>query len=236
MKKLFLTAILACAPFASFAEELNFNGTILTLSETAEKKVEQDRVRATLRIQSEGLTTQFVQDKVNRAMQKAVKESKSYSSIETSTGRYNVHQVWNGKKERYDKWKAAQTLIVDSEKKDDILKLAATLQNAGFVMDGLSYYLSREKEASYKNELIKKAMVMVKDRAQMLAESLGEDGYKVKKVNIGGRTYRDQPVHRMAKMEMLSMSADAGAAAPVVEGSDERISVSVNVTVLVGEE
>lgn len=67
------------------------SGTFVTLSSSEKRKVEQDLLVASLRIELNNNDTRKVQDDINKAMQKAIGIAKSEASIKISTGNYQVY-------------------------------------------------------------------------------------------------------------------------------------------------
>lgn len=237
MKKfLFLCFAATLLPSITFAKDAGYynlieSKTVLNLSESAEKEVEQDRIRATLRIQKEARENYTVQNTINEGMQEAVSIAKKYDKVKISTGRYNIKERYNSKMRTNDGWKGSQSLILDSAEKEDILELVQKLQTLGFNMSGMNYYLSRDKAGSYRTELINEAIKRVQNRAASVAKQLGAKHWHIGSVDVSGGN-RPSPVrHHTGSMEMV-MSDSKSIAAPVVEGTEERVSVNIRVAVI----
>lgn len=210
--------------------ELIEHKTILNLSESAEKEVDQDRIRATLRISHESKDNLAVQDTINKAMQNAVEMAKRYKNVKVSTGRYNVHERYNNKLRINDGWKGSQEIVLDSENKDDILKIAQKLQKDGFNMSNIGYYLSREKAASYRTELINEALKRVQSRAKSVASQLNAKHWHIGSIDVSSNNARS--MQKNYSRESLLMSEGADVAQPVVEGTDERVKLTIRVVVI----
>lgn len=206
--------------------------TKLHLTESAEKEVEQDRFKATLRFEKEGTYTHEIQDEVNRAMQKAVSSAKKVKELKVSTGRYNVNQVWDHKERKNVGYKASQQLILDTTDKTELLELAGELQSQGFLMENLTPYLSRQKQASYRTELIQEALARVQDRAQQIAKTMNKSGVHLSEVMVDSQnTVAPRPMFMARGMAMESAMMDK-AAAPVVEADDQLVKINISVVVL----
>lgn len=237
MKKLLATLLLSSLiPTSANAVDGDYyefieRKTILNLSETAEKEVEQDRIRATLRIQEEARENTMVQNRINKAMQEGVEIAKKYNTIKVSTGRYNVNERYNNKLRTNDGWKGSQEIILDSENKDDILELVQKLQKQGFNMSGMSYYLSRDKAASYRTELINEALKRVQDRAASVSKQLGAKHWHIGSVDVSGSNNARPMMRTMGAMKM-SLNESADMVAPVVESGEDRVNVSIRVAVV----
>ena len=237
MKKLLSTlALLSVLPLSANAADGDYyefikRKTILNLSETAEKEVEQDRIRATLRIEEEARESAMVQNRINKAMQEGVETAKKYKNIKVSTGRYNVNERYNSKLRTNDGWKGAQEIILDSDNKEDILELVQKLQKSGFNMSGMSYYLSREKAASYRTELINEALKRVQDRAASVSKQLGAKHWHVGSVDVSGSNNARPMMRTMGTMKM-SLNESTSMAAPVVESGEDTVNVTIRVAVV----
>ncbi|MFT7432587.1 MAG: putative secreted protein [Alphaproteobacteria bacterium] len=206
------------------------NKTVLNLSESAEKEVEQDRIKATLRIEEESKINTTLQNRINEKMTYAVSIAKKYTDVKVSTGAYRVNQRWNAALKKNDGWTGSQEIILDSANKELILDVAQKLQAQGFNISGINYYLSREKAASFRTALINEALKRVQDRAKSVATQLGASTFHIGSIDVSNQQVtRPQMRHNMiSEMAMDSKSM----AAPVVEGSEERVAVSIRVAVI----
>ena len=209
--------------------ELIENKTVLNLSESAEKDVEQDRIKAILRITKEAKETTQVQNFINKQMQKAVTSAKSLDDIKVSTGTYRVNKKYDHRLKKNNGWTGSQEIILDSKNKKSIFKIVQSLQKNGFVMSKMNYYLSRNKAASFRTELIKEALQRVQDRAKSIAEQLGAKHHHIGSINVSNqRNTRPNNRNHM----MLSKGIESSMAAPAIEGSEERVSISISVAVI----
>tara|TARA_R110000868_G_scaffold218576_2_gene469261 strand:- start:180394 stop:181122 length:729 start_codon:yes stop_codon:yes gene_type:complete len=204
--------------------------TVLELSESAEKEVEQDRIKAVLRITKDATEATDVQNHINKNMQSAVDLAKKFTDIKVSTGSYRVNQKYDSKLRRNVGWSGSQEIILDTKNKESIYKVVEKLQKDGFAMSAMNYYLSREKAASYRTELIKEALQRVQERSQSIAEQLKAKKHHIGSINVSNQN-QPQQNFRHETMMLKTMNADA-MAAPVVESADERVSISINVSVI----
>jgi predicted secreted protein len=237
MKKYLFTLALTCLiPTLTYAKDAGYyelieNKTILNLSESAEKKVEQDRIRATLRFNHEAKDNQIVQNKINKAMQDAVNMAKKYRTVKVSTGRYNIHERYNNKLRVNEGWKGSQEIVLDSKNKDDLLKIVQNLQKNEFNMSNMNYYLSREKAASYRTELINEALKRVQQSAKSIATQLNAKHWHIGSIDVSSNNKSPSSHRNIAHMEM-AMVKSADVAKPTVESSDERVNVTIRVAVI----
>jgi predicted secreted protein len=214
--------------------------TILNLSATETQKVPQDLLVASLRMEVDGDDLVTVQSKVNLAMQNALERAKKEADLKVTTGGYSVYP-YDPTPPRPDgtqnpdklpqRWRAQQTLEMQSLKPDVLLKVAGELQGKGFAMNNLGYTLSPEKYESVQDDLMVKALSKLEAKAGLASKSLKKSKYEMLDVNLssGG------PVHPMyARAEMMAM--DSGMAKstpmPVVAAGETDVSLTVSARVL----
>lgn len=215
--------------------------TVLSLSASEQMSVAQDRVSATLSIHNEGKEPAAVQEFINQKMREAIKKAENTSGVKVSTGGYQVYRNYyepnpsvNGGKERPFRWVGEQSLILDSANSEALLKLTGEIQKMGFATQGLSYYLSREKAESLRDELAARALETLKVRANAIAKQLGMGKTQFAQVNIGGG---DSPVFygKAMRMEAMAMADGAESTPPVAKAGETDVSVSVQALVIVSE-
>lgn len=202
--------------------------TIVTFQESVQREVLQDAFKATLRFEITGKDVVNLQNQVNIKMQAAVKIAKEAKELEVSTGNYSVNKKWNRELKKHDGYQAQQTLILDSKNKEILLKTAQKLQDLGLIMNNLQSYLTVEKRATYRNELIEEALNRVKSRSQVIAKNLEKSEINIAKININPNNYRP---YFARSVQTLSMSKDVEMAKPVLEPAKQDVSVNISVTV-----
>ena len=241
MRILLIFAFLLTVPTLAQAQykdpvfELEKSDSLLHISATERREVDQDLLIATLRIEVEDRSNKVVQNDVNKAMKAALDLAKGYKDVKAITRGYNVHQYdRNGNKRDRARdmiWKGSQSVQLKSKNADDLLELAGKIQGAGFLMSGLSYTLSPEVAAQVQDEMLEAALKKLSARANRAAKALGKKTAELKEINTQGNYNPVQPVyHRGAKMEMMAMSADM--AAPVASPVETTITMNVNAKAL----
>lgn len=210
--------------------KLNENQSLLHISATEQRDVDQDLLIATLRIESENKDNKIVQNEVNTAMAKALELSKGYSDVKAITRTYNVHSYDRnaGKRDMAPDtvWKAQQSVELKSKNAEQLLELAGKIQGAGFVMAGLDYTLSPELAAQIQDEMLEAALEKLQTRADRAAKALGKSTAELKEINTNGN-YVPQPKVMHARMEMAAMASDA-MAAPVASPGETTITMNVD--------
>jgi len=241
MRILMLFALLLTLPNLAHAQykdpvfELDSDASLLHISATETREVDQDLLIANLRIEVENADNKAVQNDINKGMKAALDLAKGYKDVKAITRGYNVHQYDKngGKRDRPRNmvWKGSQSVQLKSKNSEALLELAGKIQGAGFLMNGLSYTLSPEVAAQIQDEMLEAALTKLTSRAQRAAKAMGKSNAELKEINTQGNYNPVQPVyHRGAKMEMMAMSADM--AAPVASPGETTITLNVNAKAL----
>lgn len=246
MKKFILPATLAltllCAP-AVFAEDVKVKetaGTTVTLSASDQKKVSQDLLVASLRIEVDNKDSRKVQDDINKAMKAALDLAKAEASIKVSTGSYYVYSydpnpsptpLSNAEMKKRNVWKGSQTIDLKSKDAEKILDLLGKIQDMGFVMNGLNYTLSPELAEAQKDELLAGALKKIQDKAALVTKILGRSGYEIADLTIDN-SYMPQPPVAMMSMARGGRMEKADMAAPVAAPSEEDVTLSVSARIV----
>lgn len=214
--------------------------TVLNLSATETQKVPQDLLVGSLRIQVDGDDLAEVQGKVNMAMQDGLALARKEADVKVTTGGYSVYpydptpRKPDGQPDPDklpERWRAQQTIELQSLKPDVLLKLVGELQGKGFAMNNLGYTLSPEKYESVQDDLLVKALAKLEGKAALAAKSLKKENYEMLDVhlNSGGPVYP-------AMYARAEMAMDAGMAksmpAPVVAAGETDVSLNVSARVL----
>lgn len=212
--------------------------TILNISATERMQVPQDLLQASLRIEKESADPKAVQAAINEAMLRAVETTKQVSTVDVSTGQYYVYQydpnpqpnpMKTGQKPML-KWRGSQTIDLQSTSADDLIKLAGTLQEAGLIMNNLSYTLSPEKADEAKDSLMEAALAKVKARAERAAKAMGKNRTDLVEVSVDAA---DNPIH--PPMMMRAMAIDGAmekSAAPTAEPGETEITLTISARAL----
>lgn len=214
---------------------LNNDESLLHISATERREVDQDLLIATLRVEVEDKSNKKVQNDINTAMKKALDEAKKYKDVKAITRSYNIHQYDRngGRKDRARDmvWKGSQSVQLKSKNAEELLELAGKIQGAGFLMNGLSYTLSPEVAAQVQDEMLEAALQKLNARATRAAKALGKKNAELKEINTNGN-YTPRPQMYARGMEMMAMSADSKMAAPVASPGETTITMNVSAKAL----
>ncbi|MBI1364165.1 MAG: DUF541 domain-containing protein [Proteobacteria bacterium] len=228
---LLATCALLAAPQA-FAQDrdnplLPVDVTVVSLTESASRKVAQDRISTSLRVEDRGGDPASLQGRVNDKMSRALSLARRYNKVDVSTGGYSIYRISSN--DEPPQWQASQSIELDSADATVLLNLAGELQKLGFLSSGMTYYLSREKAASLTDDLLEEALKKLMERAQRMGQVLGKTNVQIAEVSYGNGGYVPRPM-MMKGMAMESARASF-AAAPVADGSDQSVDVNINATV-----
>lgn len=235
---------LCASPVMSFAQETKpaavastttSAATVVTLSASDQKKVVQDLLVASLRIELDNKDARTLQDDINKAMKTALDTVKAEPAIKVNTGGYYVYNydpnptppkpLTTEEMKKRQVWKGSQALELKSKDAPKLLEMLGKLQDTGFVMSGLNYTLSPELAESQKDELLVGALKKIQDKAALVAKAMGKSGYDIVELNIDNSYIpQPQPVMMMARGGM----AKAEMAAPVAAPSEDDVTLNVS--------
>ena len=252
MRKILLCGLMAFGlsfPVTTMAQDtktildLPAGHTILNVSASEQREVEQDLLVANLRYQAENKDPKALQNDINDIMKKAVEKAKKTKDVKVSTQQYYVHQYdpprprpkpgqtfTEEDAKKFRTWRGQQGLQLKSKSADELLELTGELQKMGLIMNGLNYTLTPEKMEETRDDLMEAALEKIKDKAGRTAKVLGKSTVQIREINVDtGGNYHPQPM-------MRTMAAPGGAAmemaAPVATPGESNISMSVSARVV----
>ena len=232
--KLLTTPVLALcvAIFAlpASAQDINLlpeGQTLITLAVTERVSVEQDTLIATLRIERQNRNAQTLQREINAAMEQALNESETVTSVKVSTGYYSVYQTntapQGGRPDQV--WQGSQSITLEGKDAQSLLELAGEIQGMGFVMNNLSYTLSTERADEVRDGLMESAISRARANAERAAAAMGKTEVDIATLDIDAALGYSQPVMMARGMAMDSMEK----ASPVAEAGESEVSLTVRI-------
>jgi uncharacterized protein len=227
-----LLALAACdnAKAQTVQRTLPDDATLLTLSESAEREVTPDTMRARLMAQATSESAATAQASVNTAMARALNRAKALG-LEVETGSYNTYQeapprpqnLPAGAKPPAPQWRAQQSLILTSKDDAKLLEATGALQAEGLALQELGYMLSREQQRGQQDDMFAEALQRLAARAEKAAVALGMRFEGWARVGLNGGM-----VQRPVMMKAMGMAARADAAPPVAAAGEQTVSVTVD--------
>jgi predicted secreted protein len=197
--------------------------TLLRLSETAEKLVRRDRLRAELRVEVTGGNARTVQDEINRRMAAALERVRVVPTVKGETG---AHGIWEERPQNAPpRWRAMQAVILTGRESAELLQLVGDLQGDGLLLGSLQHELTPDAARTVEDELTQTALQRLHDRAEKVAQAMGLAVARWKEVrvgNAGGQTPRP-PI----PIQAMRAETAAAMATPVAEAGDAPVRLTV---------
>ena len=206
MKHLFIAALFVLLPVAAFAQGAD---TRLTLRESAERELPQDRLTVSLRVEATAATAAAVQADVNRRMEAALTRARSASGVRAETTGYWTYEERPQNQPR--RWRGQAGLNLVGSDAGAVLALAGALQETGLAMSGMRFELTPESARAVQDELTADALRRVRVRADKAADAIGMRVVGIVEMRVG-----DAGGEGPRPMPRMAMAAQAGPA-PVAE-------------------
>lgn len=189
------------------------------LSAEASRPASNDLALATVAAEAAGVAPAELSRQINQAVSDALKTAKAYPSVRAKSGGTSTYPVYS-KNGKIETWRMRSDIVLESTDTANLSELLGKLQGS-LTVSSLHIQPSPETRRKVENEAMLDAVALFKDRAKLLAESLGKN-YSIKQlaVSTGGRFA--PPVMRAAK----AMSVEA---APMpIESGESVVTVSVS--------
>ena len=225
-----LASVLAVVPAAAQDDDRS------TVTVTGEGTVTAQPDQAVVRfgIVSEAPTAQEVRTQNATAAKNAMNAVRALDiaeeKIRMETLRIQPRREYNPETKRYEEkgYEATRQVVVELDRLEVLPQLVADVVESGANrLNTIDYQLSDRTQ--YRNEALRKAAQTARDKAQLLAETLGTSLADVRTINEQSFDFI-QPRVRMASTEMAK-TADAGQAEPDAYAAGE-IEVSARVEVV----
>jgi len=211
-----LAALLASQPAG--AEEDRRDQISFDVQSVAE--VGNDLLVAVLYAREEGRDPRAVAERVNRAAAWGVQRAKAAADIEVETLDYRTQPLYERNGQLSGRWRISQSIRLQSGDSAALSELLGELQER-LALQSLDYQLSPERRGAAEDELIATALARFRQRAELVAESMGAAGYRVLQVDINTPRGGQRPM-------MLRSAAMADAApGPAIEAGDQRVQVQL---------
>lgn len=200
--------------------------TVLHLTETAQRAMPRDRLRADLRVEVSDGDPRKVQAEINQKMATALERAKRVASVQVETGGYGL---WHDRpKDGPARWRGQQSLTLIGTEFADVLALAGELQQSGLVFSGMAFDLRTETARAAEDELTNEALARLRARAERVATEVGLDVLHYRALRVGNAS-GERPMPRL-RMEMST----AAAAPPVAEAGEQTVQVTVEAEIVLG--
>lgn len=201
--------------------------TVLHLSESADRAIRRDRLRAQLRVETAGANAKQVQADLNRRMASVLDRVKTVAGIKPETGGYSVYE--ERQQNVPTRWRGSQAVILLDRDSAELLTIVGDLQNDGLVVSSLAYELSPEMARGVQDDLTGEALKRLSDRAERIAADLRLNIVRYRDIRVGN-VNGDRPI----PMRAMTMAAPPPGAPPVAEAGDTTVQVSVDADIVLG--
>lgn len=225
MKRHLIAALFVLLPSLALAQAPEPR---LTLRESAERELPQDRLTVSLRVEATAATAAAVQADVNRRMEAALARARAVSGVRVETTGYWTYEERPANQPR--RWRGQAGLNLVGGDTGAVLALAGALQETGLAMSGMRFELTPEAARSAQDSLTAEALKRVRARADHAAEALGMRVAGIVEMRVGdagGEVPQPRPMLRAA-------TAMAEAQAPVAEPGLANVRVEVEATFRLG--
>ena len=196
----------------------------VTVTGAATTKVQNDRMQAMVRAESEQTTAGAAAADVNTRMAKALAAAKAAPGVEAKSAGYSTWQQWE--KGKPGKWRVSQTLSLTGADFPALAALLTKLQDEdGVLVSSIAFSLAPETRRSAEDALTKEAIRAWQQRAATASEALGFAAWRPGRVSVSTGDYAPQP-----RFDMMARAGAAPASAPpvAVEGGTTELTVTVS--------
>jgi predicted secreted protein len=195
----------------------------VTVTGAATTKVQNDRMQAMVRAESEQTTAGAAAADVNTRMAKALAAAKAAPGVEAKSAGYSTWQQWE--KGKPGKWRVSQTLSLTGADFPALAALLTRLQDEdGLLVSSIAFSLAPETRRRAEDALTKEAIGAWQQRAATASEALGFAAWRPGRVSVSTGDFAPQP-----RFEMMARAGAAAAPAPpvAVEGGTTELTVTV---------
>ena len=193
----------------------------LHLSETAQRDVPRDLLRATLAAEANDPDAGKVQSEINQRMSAATARIKQVAGVTVETGGYSVYRETPDKQP--PRWHGSQTVNLTSKDFASLLSLIGALQQQGLVIQSLAPDISREARQSIEDALTDEALTRLKQRADRVAATAGVKLRGIRTLTVGNV---NAPPPIIRPMMRMAAAAPALEQSPVAEPGNATVSVT----------
>lgn len=194
------------------------------LSAEASRDAPNDLATATVYFEDTHSQAAELAQRVNRAIAEAFEQIRAYPDIKAVSSGIRTSPVHSQDGRTIDTWRMRADISLETTHIAALSELLGKLQT-GLAIGGLSMQPSPESRNTAADQAAEEALHAFQARARAIADTLGRD-YRIHSlsVNYGGFIPPPYPVMRSAIMA-------APASAPVLEGGESRVSVTVTGTI-----
>jgi predicted secreted protein len=189
----------------------------------ATREVPNDWVAATLGVEEESSDAAGLAVRVNQRMAAALALAKHDARLTLSSGAYTTQPVYD--KTQIVRWRARQDLAIESAELPALTEMTGKLQAQGLLLRGIEFSVAPETRKRVEDELIGEALTAFRDRAGLIARSLGRRGWIVGSITLGES---GMPIPVYARGMAMEAAPSVG---PALESGRSTLRVEANATI-----
>ena len=217
--RLLIASVVFIFPFLVTAHEQIDHYDRVNLSASAQTRVENDTVIATLYAQEEGSDAQQLANMVNERINQAIKLVKQHDAIKLQTSSYTSNPVYY--KNKRTGWRVRQDIRLESRDMVLMSEVLGQLQKT-LALQGMNFAVSPELKNRTDDELISEALKVFEQRANNITKQLRRKNYKIVDINVS--TSANHYARR--SYELAAMASDVKA--PSIETGEQTVKVTVS--------
>jgi predicted secreted protein len=217
--RLLIASVVFIFPFLVTAHEQTDHYDRVNLSASAQTRVENDTVIATLYAQEEGSDAQQLANMVNERINQAIKLVKQHDAIKLQTSSYTSNPVYY--KNKRTGWRVRQDIRLESRDMVLMSEVLGQLQKT-LALQGMNFAVSPELQNRTDDELISEALKLFEQRANNITKQLRRKNYKIVDINVS--TSANHYARR--SYELAAMASDVKA--PSIEAGEQTVKVTVS--------
>lgn len=220
---LFGFLLLTAAP--AYAED-NYHYNRVDFQVEASREVQNDLLVAHMAIDVEDKQPANVAQKLNVALNDALKRAAKFGNVKTTSGNQNTYPTY-GSNSHVNGWHGRGELRLESRDFKAAGELIAELQST-LQLGNVQFMIAHDTHQTIENDLITEAIHVFQARADAIRTAMGAKAYKTVRVSInqGGSP---QP-YPMATMMRGAAMADT-VTTPDFTGGDSRLTVHISGTI-----
>ena len=186
------------------------------------REVANDLLVANLSMEIQDKKPARVAQRLNTALNDALKKAAAFSTVKASSGNQNTRPVYN-KKNQVDAWRGHAEIHLESRDFKAAGKLIMQLQQSMQVKN-IQFNIAPDTRAQVENELITEAIKAFQTRASAISTAMGANTYKNVNLSISNAGGRPTPYPRTMMRSAMTLEATA----PEFAAGDSRMTVRVN--------
>lgn len=224
---LFCISLCYMIPFMSFSAQAkdpeSVQGNHIHFSVSASDYIANDEIHVQLSTIQQAESAFQVSEKINRAMQQALKELKKYPAIHSQTSHYHVQPQLNKKRE-ITHWTGQQRLHLRFAHQPELLKVLTPLQQT-LHFHSLQFSLSKQRQQKVQQQLTEKALTQFQAQAKTIAQQFNRTDFQIIETRIHSNAAPFPHIEHRQSGVMMEASV---ASAPAISGGESLQTVTVS--------